>query len=1016
MSHGSRAGQSPDEVTEVGRTVPAAPIRADNSTGRHRPRRANCFESHARAGTTSSILTSQSQTSQVPHSQIALVDELAYTNVPGSARGRRYEDIAVLLDAGIDVISTVNIQHLESLNDAVHAITGVRQRETVPDGVVRGADQIELVDMSPESLRRRMAHGNIYKADKVDAALASYFRPGNLSALRELALLWLADRVDETLERYRADQGILDTWPTRERVVVALTGGPEGETVLRRGARIASRGAGGELIAVYVSRSDGLAGVDGTAIAAQRTLTRELGGEFHAISGDDIAEAILAFARRVNASQIVVGASTRSRWARLWSRGVGASVVAGSGDIDVHLVTHAHTTVPPTSRSRWSLGRRRLVAGWVGAVLGPIALTGLLHLLGEAVDLPLDVLLYLGVSVGVALVGGLLPALVSAVLGTLLLNFFFTPPTHTFTVSDRQNVLALSVYLMIAAAVAAVVHLSARRTEEARAAQRESASLTQITHAMLSSTEPLPLLLRECLDMLAMTSGGIVRRPRTGGAVTILAAVGGFTLSDVEHAQVREPIDDETVLLLCGHDLRAEDQSLVTAYAANAAAVLTRQRLRAEAAAATSLAADNKARQALLSAVSHDLRTPLAAVKAAVSSLRSEEVQFSDEDQADLLEAIEESTDRLDALVGNLLDLSRLETGAMRPHCIVVDGAEVASSTMAAVSDPGRLELWSQGECLAYADPGLLDRVLANLLENGLRHAPARSKVVVNVARVGARTQIRVIDSGPGVPRAEHEKIFQPFQRQGDVPAGDGVGLGLAVARGAGGEHGSERDRGRHPGWGAHDDHRPAAGAAGRPCGFRRRRPRRRGARRGGARRGGARRGGARRGGARRGGWRGRVEGRAVTRILVVDDEPAITRTLRINLRARGYDSVVVGDGRSAMAAIEEEMPDLVVLDLGLPDRDGVEVLAWLRQRSAVPVIVLSARHESDDKVEALDRGADDFVTKPFAMDELMARIRSALRRAHTDVADGQPPSRARTSGWTSRSGGRRRRTVRRSG
>lgn len=210
--------------------------------------------------------------------QIALVDELAYTNVPGSARGRRYEDIAVLLDAGIDVISTVNIQHLESLNDAVHAITGVRQRETVPDGVVRGADQIELVDMSPESLRRRMAHGNIYKADKVDAALASYFRPGNLSALRELALLWLADRVDETLERYRADQGILDTWPTRERVVVALTGGPEGETVLRRGARIASRGAGGELIAVYVSRSDGLAGVDGTAIAAQRTLTRELGG------------------------------------------------------------------------------------------------------------------------------------------------------------------------------------------------------------------------------------------------------------------------------------------------------------------------------------------------------------------------------------------------------------------------------------------------------------------------------------------------------------------------------------------------------------------------------------------------------------------------------------------------------------------------------------------------------------------------------------------------------------------
>ena len=716
--------------------------------------------------------------------QIALVDELAHSNVPGSARRRRYEDIDVLLAAGIDVISTVNIQHLESLNDAVEAITGVRQRETVPDAVVRGADQIELVDMSPESLRRRMAHGNIYKADKVDAALASYFRPGNLAALRELALLWLADRVDERLERYRADQGIDATWPARERVVVALTGGPEGETVLRRGARIASRGAGGELIAVYVSRSDGLTGADGGAIAAQRTLTQELGGAFHAVSGDDVAEAILGFARRVNASQIVLGASTRSNWSRLWSRGVGAAVVAGSGDIDVHLVTHAHASEAPVPRSRWSLGRRRLVAGWVAAVLAPGLLTGVIAVLGDRLALPLDVLLYLGVSVGVALVGGLLPAIASALLGTLLLNYFFTPPTHTFTVSDAENVWALVVYVLVAAAVAAVVHLSARRTAEARIAQRESASLTQITHAMLSSTEPLPLLLQECLDMFGMAAGGIVRWPRSGGSPQLLAQRGGFTPADADDAEVREQVDEETALLLRGHQLRAQDQALVTAYAANAAAVLTRQRLRAEAAAATSLAADNKARQALLSAVSHDLRTPLAAVKAAVSSLRSHEVEFSEEDRAELLEAIEESTDKLDALVGNILDLSRLETGTMRPHRIVLDAADAARATMESTSAPSRLSLWSEGECLAYADPGLLDRVLANLLENALHHTPASGEILVNVGRVGDRTQVRVIDNGPGVPRSEHERIFRPFQRQTDVPAGDGVGLGLAVARG----------------------------------------------------------------------------------------------------------------------------------------------------------------------------------------------------------------------------------------
>ena len=248
---------------------------------------------------------------------VALVDELAHTNVPGSRHEKRWQDIDELLDAGIDVISTVNIQHLESLNDVVESITGVVQRETVPDDVVRRADQIELVDMSPEALRRRMAHGNIYKAEKVDAALANYFRVGNLSALRELALLWLADRVEEGLGRYRADHGIDSSWPTRERVVVALSGGPEGETLLRRGARIASRGAGGELLAVHVARSDGLSGPPLPALATLRRLTDELGGSWHTVTGDDPAEAILDVARGVNASQVVIGSTRRPRWRTL---------------------------------------------------------------------------------------------------------------------------------------------------------------------------------------------------------------------------------------------------------------------------------------------------------------------------------------------------------------------------------------------------------------------------------------------------------------------------------------------------------------------------------------------------------------------------------------------------------------------------------------------------------------------------------------------------------------------------
>ncbi|MGW5698847.1 histidine kinase, partial [Streptomyces asiaticus] len=219
---------------------------------------------------------------------VALVDELAHTNVPGCRNEKRWQDVEELLRAGIDVVSTVNIQHLESLGDVVESITGVRQRETVPDEVVRRADQIELVDMSPQALRRRMAHGNIYAPDKVDAALSNYFRPGNLTALRELALLWTADRVDEYLQQYRDEHSIRSTWQARERIVVGLTGGPEGRTLIRRAARMAAKGSGSEILAVYIARSDGLTSASPKELAVQRTLVEDLGGTFHHVIGEDI--------------------------------------------------------------------------------------------------------------------------------------------------------------------------------------------------------------------------------------------------------------------------------------------------------------------------------------------------------------------------------------------------------------------------------------------------------------------------------------------------------------------------------------------------------------------------------------------------------------------------------------------------------------------------------------------------------------------------------------------------------
>jgi two-component system sensor histidine kinase KdpD len=270
--------------------------------------------------------------------QVALIDEIAHTNVPGSRNEKRWQDVDELLDAGIDVVSTLNMQHLESVNDVVERITGVKQHETIPDAVVRAAEQVELVDMTPEALRRRIAHGNVYPSDRIDASLANYFRPGNLAALRELALLWVADKVDESLQDYMEDHGIRGPWETRERVVVAITGAPGGDALIRRAARMAMR-AHAELFGVHVRSTDGLTGPPKQLLAAHRALLGELGGTYHEIVGDDIGKALVEFARAENATQLVLGASRRSRWAELTRGSVINRAIRASGPIDVHVIS-----------------------------------------------------------------------------------------------------------------------------------------------------------------------------------------------------------------------------------------------------------------------------------------------------------------------------------------------------------------------------------------------------------------------------------------------------------------------------------------------------------------------------------------------------------------------------------------------------------------------------------------------------------------------------------------------------
>ncbi|MEV6753423.1 sensor histidine kinase KdpD [Streptomyces sp. NPDC051214] len=719
---------------------------------------------------------------------VALVDELAHTNVPGSRNAKRWQDVEELLAAGIDVVSTVNIQHLESLGDVVESITGVRQRETVPDEVVRRADQIELVDMSPQALRRRMAHGNIYKPDRVDAALSNYFRPGNLTALRELALLWVADRVDEYLQQYRGEHDIRSTWQARERIAVGLTGGPEGRTLIRRASRMAAKGSGSEILAVYIARSDGLTAASPKELAVQRTLVEDLGGTFHHVIGDDIPAALLDFARGVNATQIVLGSSRRKTWQYIFGPGVGATVARESGpDLDVHIVTHDEVAkgrgLPVARGAR--LGRSRSIWGWLVGVGGPALLTLLLTHVDADLGLANDMLLFLTLTVAAALLGGLLPALASAAFGSLLLNYYFTPPQHLWTISDSKNIVAIVVFVGVAISVASVVDLAARRTHQAARLRAESEILSFLAGSVLRGETSLDALLERVRETFSMDSVALLERASDVAPWTCAGRVGeGRTLQRPEDADVDMPVGDHMALALSGRVLPAEDRRVLAAFAAQAAVVLDRQRLRDEAQQARTLAEGNRIRTALLAAVSHDLRTPLAGIKAAVTSLRSDDVAWSEEDQAELLEGIEDGADRLDHLVGNLLDMSRLQTGTVTPLIRAIDLDEVVPMALGGVPD-GSADLdIPETLPMVSVDKGLLERAVANIVENAVKYSRAAEPVLVSASTLGDRVELRVVDRGPGVPDAAKDRIFEPFQRYGDAPRGAGVGLGLAVARG----------------------------------------------------------------------------------------------------------------------------------------------------------------------------------------------------------------------------------------
>jgi two-component system sensor histidine kinase KdpD len=714
----------------------------------------------------------------VRHPDIALVDELAHTNAPGSRNEKRWQDVENILDAGIDVISTVNVQHIESLRDVVEQITGAPQRETIPDSVLRGADQIEVIDLAPQSLRDRLAEGHVYPASRIDAALSNYFRLGNLTALRELALLWLADEVDIALKAYRTEKGIDSKWEARERVVVALTGGPEGETLIRRGARIAARSSGGELIAVHITSQDGLADSYPGALSAQRALTEKLGGTYHQVIGDDIPRALVDFAKGTNATQLVIGVSRRSRAAAAFSGpGTAATVIRESGNIDVHIVNHA------AAGGRFALPHlggaltlRRRVVGFIVALFGGPLVTAILFASRSDDSITADVLGFELLVVAVALIGGIWPALFAAVLSGLTLDYFFVKPYLSITIASPLHLLTLILYVLNALLVSYVVDQAARRTRLALRAQGESQLLATITGSVFRGQDALQALVSRTREAFSLNGVQLI----AGDEVI-------FQEGDTAGEPVASvPTGERGTLKLFGGDLQASERRLLSVIAAQIDAALEYRDLSETAKEVGPLTENDRMRSALLAAVGHDLRRPLAAATAAVTGLRSPGMKWSDGDRDELLATAQESLESLSALVTNLLDVSRLQAGSLAVSAVSIDVADVVLPALDELDlGPGDVELDLPPDLPPIiADPGLLQRVIVNLLDNAMRFSPPDHRARVSASKFAGKVEIRIADEGPGVPDERREEIFVPFQRLGDTDNLSGLGLGLALSKG----------------------------------------------------------------------------------------------------------------------------------------------------------------------------------------------------------------------------------------
>jgi two-component system sensor histidine kinase KdpD len=712
---------------------------------------------------------------------VAVVDELARPNAIGASHAHRWEDVRSLLDAGIDVISTLGIEHLESMRDVVEELGLSPNEGVVPEAVVRDADQLELVDMTPQALLRRVAHGNVFPPEEMDGDLVRRLDEECLTRLRELTLIWMADRVDE--DRRSIDRANHPTPALRERILVGAAGRSGDEEIVRRAARIASRRGGSFLVVHVLADWEDEPARD---LGAIRSLTEELGGMYRDVLGHSVAAALLDVARAERVTQMVLGASERSRMGELMRRSVVHDVLRSAGGIDVHIIRSVAPSRPGLVRRRRApslSARRQAVAATIGALV-LIGLTVALTAIHSRVALSTVMLLYLVIVIGVAFGGGLLPAIAAAAAALALVNWFFTPPVHTWKIGNAEDVVALVVFVLVAVSVSLLVDRESRHRAEAERRRTEAAAMAYVAARVAAEDDPLPGLVEQLGATFSLSGVSVLSHAGDGWVADARAGMEPPLLPE-DADQVVE-LGRGTVLALRGAPLPADALQLLSAFAAQLTVAVRARALAKEVADAEALAEADALRTAILAGVSHDLRTPLASIKASVSSLRDGDVVWSDEATAEFLETIETESDRLTTMVENLLDMSRLQTGSLRLVRSTVGFDEVVPAALANIPEGARDLVVDVPETLPRieADAGLLERALANIVFNAVVFSPPGHPPRILGSATSGRVELRVIDRGPGVAPAERGRMFEPFQRLGDRARGNGIGLGLAVAKG----------------------------------------------------------------------------------------------------------------------------------------------------------------------------------------------------------------------------------------